>query len=188
MRGALDDGDLAAEAAHGLRHLHTDRAAAENQQAPRDRLHAGDLAVGPDALELAQPGDRRHEGIRARGEHDVVGGVAHAVDLDDAHAGEPAAAAKQVDPLVGEPALLTGVGVVRDHGVAPGERRGDIDLGAGRRLARAVHGLAGRSSVFDGMHAQYEHSPPTSRAPRARRADHHRQARRRSARPASRRQ
>ena len=72
----------------------------------------------------------------------MVGGVAHAVDLDDARAGEPAGAAQQVDAVVGQPALLSGVGVVGDHEVAPGERRLDVDLGARGRLARPVDRLA----------------------------------------------
>ena len=163
VRGALDERDLAAEAAHGLRQLDADRAAAEHEQPPRDGLHAGRLAVRPDAVELAQARDRRHERLGAVREHDVLGGVADAVDLDRADAGEPAAAAQQVDAVVGEPALLAGVGVVRDHEVAPGERR------RRRRPPRcaaasfaACAASPGRSSVFDGMHAQYEHSPPTS--------------------------
>ena len=60
--GALDERHLAAEAAHGLRHLDADRAAAEHEQAARDGLHAGRLAVGPDAVELAQARHRRHDG------------------------------------------------------------------------------------------------------------------------------
>ena len=95
--GALDERHLAAEAAHGLRHLDADRPAAEHEQAARDGLHAGRLAVGPDALELAQARDRRHDRIGAGRHDDVLGGVAHAVDLDHARPGEPAAAAQQVD-------------------------------------------------------------------------------------------
>ncbi len=153
--GPVDDRHLAAEAAHGLRHLDADRPAAEDQQPPRDGLHAGHLAVGPDAVELAQARDRRHDRIGAVREHDVVGGVAHAVDLDHPGAGEPAAAAQQVDAVVGEPALLAGVGVVRDHEVAPGERRLDVDLRASPPpRARACTASPGRSSVLDGMHAQ----------------------------------
>ena len=68
---------------------------------------------------------------------------AHAVDLDHARPGELAAAAQQVDALARQPALLPGVGVVRDHEVPPGQRRLDVDLRAGRRLARALHRLAG---------------------------------------------
>ena len=99
QRAALDEHDLAAEAADGLRHLDADRAAAEDEQPARDRLHAGRLAVGPDAVELAQAGDRRDERVGAVGQHDVVGGVPRAVDLDHAGAGEPAAAAQEVDAL-----------------------------------------------------------------------------------------
>ena len=73
---------------------------------------------------------------------DVLGRVADAVDLHRAGAGEPAAAAQQVDAVVGEPALLAGVGVVGDHEVAPGQRGLDVDLGGRRRVARGVDGLA----------------------------------------------
>ena len=141
--GALDQGYLAAEAAHGLGHLGADRAAAEYQQAPRDGLHAGHLAVGPDAFQLAQARDGRHDRIGA-GRHDhMPGGVAHAVDLDHARPGESPGPAQQVDALARQPALLPGVGVVGDHEVAPGERRLDVDLRAGPHIARALHRLAG---------------------------------------------
>ena len=96
---ALDERDLAAQAAHGLRHLDADRPAADDEQPARDGLHPGRLAVGPDPVELAQPRDRRDERLGAVREHDVLGGVAHAVDLDHAGPGEPAAAAQQVDAL-----------------------------------------------------------------------------------------
>ena len=57
--GRLDQRDLPAQTAHGLGHLGPDGSAAQYQQAPRDGLHAGHLAVGPDALELAQARDGR---------------------------------------------------------------------------------------------------------------------------------
>jgi hypothetical protein len=44
----------------------------------------------------------------------VVGGVARAVDLDDTRAVQPAAAAQQIDAVIGQPALLPGIGVPRD--------------------------------------------------------------------------
>ena len=53
-----------------------------------------------------------------------------------------------------EPTLQAGVGVVRDHVVAPSKGRLDIDLRYRRRVVRAVHGLPGRSRVLNGMHAQ----------------------------------
>ena len=52
-------------------------------------------------------------------------------------------AADQVDALVGEPALLPGVGVVRDHVVPPGERSIHVDVRHRRRFVRGVRGLAG---------------------------------------------
>ena len=69
--GHVDDRRLAAEPADRLRHLDPDRAAAQDQQAARDRLHAGRLAVGPDALELAQARDGRHDRIGAVRQHHV---------------------------------------------------------------------------------------------------------------------
>ena len=89
-----------------------------------------------------QARNRRHDRIGAGGDDDVLGRIDDAVDLDAAHSGEPAGAADQVDALARQPALLAGVGVVRDHEVAPGQRRLDVDLRARRRLAGRVHGLA----------------------------------------------
>ena len=141
--GSLDQGDLPAEAAHGLGHLGADGSAAENQQAARDGLHAGHLAVGPDAIELAQARDGRHDRIGAGGHDHMPGGVTHAVDLHHARPGEPPGPAQQVDALARQPALLPGIGIVGDHEVAPGESRLDVDLRAGRRIARVLHRLAG---------------------------------------------
>src|SRR5205823_10859430 len=52
---ALHERHLRSHPAHRLRHLHAHRTAAEDQEAPRYLLEAGRLAVGPDAVELAQP-------------------------------------------------------------------------------------------------------------------------------------
>ena len=143
MLRTVDEGDLAAEARHGLRHLDADRSAAEHEQASGDGLHAGGIAAAPHTLELAQAGDGRHERIGAGRHDDVLGGMTHAVDLDCARPGEPSVAAQQLDARLGEPALLTGVGVVGDHEVPPGQRRLDIDVRARRRVARGVHRFAG---------------------------------------------
>ena len=162
--GALDERHLAAEAAHGLRHLDADRPAAEDEQPARDGLHAGHLAVGPDAVELAQARDRRHDRIGAGRERRRARrcGARRRPRPTPVPASRPLPRSRSM-PLLGEPALLAGVGVVRDHEVAPGERRLDVDLGASPPpRARACTASPGRSSVFDGMHAQYEHSPPTS--------------------------
>ena len=93
MLASLDERHLAAEAANGLRHLDADGTAAEDEQPARHRLHAGHLAVRPDALELAQARDGRHDRVGARGQDDVLGRVPNAVDLDDADTGEPPAPA-----------------------------------------------------------------------------------------------
>ena len=88
--GAVDHGRAAAEPVHRLRQLDPGRAAAEHQQVPRHRFHAGRLARPPDAVELPQSRHRRHERRGAVGQHHVAGGVAGAVDLDRAGPGEPA--------------------------------------------------------------------------------------------------
>ncbi len=140
--GALDDHHLAAETADDLRELDPGRPAAEHEQAARHDLHAGRLAGAPDALKLSQPRDRGHEVIRAGRHDDVLGGVPDPVDLDHAGAGQPPRAPQQGDAAAGEPVLLPGVGPVRHHVVAPGQRVLNVDLGGGARLARAVHRLA----------------------------------------------
>ena len=140
--GALDEHRLAAETAHDLRHLDARRAAAQHEQAARDGLHARRLAGAPHALELTQSRDRGHDRIRAGRHDDVLRGVPDAVDLDHAGAGQPARAAQQVDAPLRQPALLAGVGVVRDHEVPPGQRGLDVDLGARPGVARALHRLA----------------------------------------------
>src|SRR6266487_332434 len=67
----------------------------------------------------------------------------HAIDLDHAGPGELASPPQQVNTVARQPALLPGVGVVRDHEVTPGQRRRGVDLRGGRRVARAVYSLAG---------------------------------------------
>jgi len=61
--GALDDDRLAAETAHHLRHLDACGPATKHEQAARDSLHARRLAGAPDARELTQSWDRRHDRI-----------------------------------------------------------------------------------------------------------------------------
>ena len=148
--GHVDDHGLAPEAANRLGHLHPDRPAAEDQEAARNRRHRGHLAVAPDAVELLQARHRRRERVGAVGEDDVVGRVLDAVDLDHPGPGEAPAAADQIDLVVGQPSLLSGVGVVGDHEVAPGERGLDIDLGAGGGIARRVDRLAGAQQRLRG--------------------------------------
>src|SRR6185503_6028124 len=97
---ALDERDLTAEATHDLRQLRPDRAAAEHEQTPRDGGHRGRLAVRPDAVELAQAGNRRDDGVGAVREDDVVRGVPRAVDLHDAGSGEPPGTTQKCDVAV----------------------------------------------------------------------------------------
>ena len=61
--GALDERRLAAEPPHDLRNLDAGGPATQQQQAARDGLHARRLAGAPDALELTESRDRRHDRI-----------------------------------------------------------------------------------------------------------------------------
>ena len=140
--GAFDDDRLAAETPHDLGQLDARRPTAQHQQAARDSLHARRLAGAPDAFELTQSRDRRHERSCAGRHHNVLRGMAGAVDVDHAGAGQLARAPQQVDAPVGQPALLAGVGPVRDHVVPPGQRGRHVNLRGGCRVARARHRLA----------------------------------------------
>jgi hypothetical protein len=142
VRGALDEGDLAAQPAHGLGHLDAHRAATEDEQAARHRGHRRDVAVGPHIRELAQAGNGRHDRVRPGGQDHVPGGVLHTVDLDHTRAGEGACAAQQVDALALQPALRTGVRVVGHHEVPPGQRGLHVDLRSRSDLTCPLHGLA----------------------------------------------
>ena len=143
VRGPLDQSHLTTQAAHGLGHLDPDRPTTQYQEAPGHRLHAGDLSVGPDAFQPGQARDRGHDRIRAGGHDDVPGGVGHAVHFDDTRSGQSARAAQQIDSLVRQPALLAGIGVVRDHEVAVGQCCLDVHLGAGGGLACLLGRLPG---------------------------------------------
>ena len=94
MFASLDDGRVAAETVDRLGHLHPDRASAEDEQATWNHLHAGRFAIGPHALELGQARNRRKDRVGSVGEDDVLGGVAGAVDVDDARARQTPAAAQ----------------------------------------------------------------------------------------------
>ena len=142
MLGHIDHRHLAAEPTHGLRHLHADRTATEDQQTAGNGLHGGHLAVGPNAVELAQARHGRHDRIGTVRENHMVRGMAHTVDLHDPRAREPPAAAQQLDAVIGKEALLAGVGVVGDHEVTPGKRRLDIHLRGRGGLARPMDRLA----------------------------------------------
>ena len=140
--GHLDDRHLAAKPVYRLGHLHPDRPTAQNEKAAGNGLHRRCLAIAPDAVEFAQARDGRDDRIGAIGQDDVVGRVAHAVDLDDARAGEPAGAAQKADAAIVQPVLLSGIGVVRHHEITIGKRRLDIDLRGCGRLAGSMNCLA----------------------------------------------
>ena len=55
--------------------------------------------------------------------------------------GEPAAAAQQIDAVVGEPLRRACVGVLRDHVVAPRQCRFDVDVRSRGRVVRVVYGF-----------------------------------------------
>jgi hypothetical protein len=145
---SLHERDGGAEATHRLCHLGADRSGAEDEQPPRGGFQAGDLTVGPDAVELAQAGDGWDDRFGAGGEDDVRGRQPLVADGDGARPGDTAAAPVEVDPVVGEPLRLGRVVVVGDDEVAPRERLVDVDrpgdgLARARRVASAPERLAG---------------------------------------------
>ena len=140
--GALDEHRLPAEPPHDLRKLDARWAAPEHEQAARDSLHARRLAGAPDALQLTQSRERRHERIRAGRHDDVLRGVPGAIHVHHAGAGQLARAPEQVDAPARQPALLAGVGIARHHEVPPGQRGLHVNLCGRGGLPRALHRLA----------------------------------------------
>ena len=144
----LHERDRRAQARHGLSHLHAHGPAAEHEQPLRHLCEGGDLAVGPDAVELVEARHRRHHRIRSGGDHHVVRGEHLLADLDAAGAREPGRPAQDLDALSGEVLDLVGVVEPRGHEVAPRERRLRVHpaahgLGRARRFARGLERLAG---------------------------------------------
>ena len=133
-----DERHFAAETTNSLRHLYADRSGTEHEQSARHGLHAGHFAIRPDPFELTQAGYGRNDRLRTVREDYVLGRVTNAVDFDDAGAGESATAANEVDAVCCEPTLLAGVGVVRNHEVAPRKCSLDVYLRRGSRLVRTV--------------------------------------------------
>ena len=191
---ALDQRHRGAEPAQRLRHLDAHRPAAEHEQPPRHLLHAGRLAVRPDAVELAQARDRRHDGIGARREDDVGGVVpSPSTTTRPGPAIRPSPRSRSMPGVLG-PLDLARIGVVGDHVVAPGERLRGVDApptasrGAGRlarrlqRLARAQQRLrrdAAPSTSIRRRAARARRSRPAGRPRRAGRRSARRPARRR---------
>src|SRR5205807_9529826 len=138
-RVGLDEHGLAAEPPYDLRQLDAGRSTADHDEPSRDGPHRGRLTCAPDALELAEARDRRDHGIRAGSDDDVPGGVANVVDVDDAWPRELAAAAQELNALACQPALLSGVGIVRDHEVTPGKRGFNVNLREPRGFACAMY-------------------------------------------------
>ena len=158
----VDERDLAAEAVDRLGHLDADRSGADDQEPARDGGHPGHLAVGPHAIEPREARDRRHVRRRAGGHDDVLGGVSHAVDLDRTGAGEPPVPRIRSMPLsVSHCAALVSVWLDTMKSRQASAASTSTSALAAASFASCT-ASPGRSSVLDGMHAQYEHSPPTS--------------------------
>ena len=89
-------------------------------------------------------------------------------DLDGLLAGQPAVAADHVDPGAVRPLHLAGVVVVAGERVPPAQHGRPVeavvtdDAGTPGMCRAASSTSIGRSSALLGMHAQYEHSPPSS--------------------------
>ena len=117
----------------------------------------------------SSPGSAASRRLSRRRENGAFGLDLLVADADPPLPDELPAAADQLDLAVLEPRQLGVVVEVVDDLVAPREHRGDVEL-TRHGLGRAGDPLdlrerfVGRSRAFDGMHAQYEHSPPTSRS------------------------
>ena len=158
---ALHERHLSAQAAHGLGQLDPDGPPPSTRRRLGTAVHRRHLAVGPDAVQVPQPGDRcttRRDPVATT---TCVAVLADAVHLDHARAGQAAGPLSRSMPLPCEPGLLPGVGVPRDHEVAPGERLLDVDLmRSPRPLARRWTASPGGAGSWRGCNAQYEHTPP----------------------------
>ena len=131
--GAFDERHRGAHAGHGLGHLHAHGPASEHEQTVRDLGEAGHLAVGPHAFELTEAGYWWDHGLRARGDHHMLGGMLVVAHHHAPGTDQPCRATQQVDVLVRQVGGLGRVVVVRDHEVAP--------LEGGFGAHAAVHGL-----------------------------------------------
>jgi hypothetical protein len=145
---ALDDRDLGAHPRDGLAELDADGTGAEDQQPAGHLPQAGRLAVGPDAVELAETRDRGDDRVRAGRDHDVAGEVGVVADDHASGAVEASRAAHDRDPRAVRPRRLAGIVVVADHEVAPRERGSGVHdaavdgLCGARRLPRGLQRLA----------------------------------------------
>ena len=155
----LDQGHLGPEASPRLCQLDADRAAAEHDQARRDPLRGGRLAVVP-GLGLAQPVDRRDRRVGAgRDAPPPCRRPARRRPPSPGARRRAAAPAEELDAALLEPRQLAGVVEVVDHLVAAAQRRLGVQLagdrlGGPRDAARPRRAAsAGRSSAFDGMQA-----------------------------------
>src|SRR5579864_7163533 len=87
---------------------------------------------------------------------------------------EPPDTPDQRDAPIRQPFLLSRIRIVGHHVVPPVQCRLHVHLRAGAELRAPWTASPGRKRDLDGMHAQYEHSPPTrsystaaTRSPRA---------------------
>jgi hypothetical protein len=126
-----------------------------------DGRHGRRLAGAPDALSPCRPGTGGVIG-RARRHHDVVGRGAPRRPRRR-RCGQPAGRrpgpgrSRAASRFTRPPSVW-----LETMKLAPRQGGGDVDLGGGRASAFPCTASPGRSRLLDGMHAQYEHSPPTS--------------------------
>src|SRR5690554_2147082 len=73
----------------------------------------------------------------------MLSGVTSAIGFDYTSARQPSMAAYQCDAVLRQPLLLTGVGVVGHHVIAPRERGRDINFRLRRCCVRCVRCFAG---------------------------------------------
>src|SRR6185295_18340041 len=137
----VEQGDAAAEAAEGLRHLAADRPAADDREAPRRFGQLEDRLVGQVAS-LGEPGDRRRDRPAAGRDHGAPEPEPLAADLDGIRTDELAVAQEDVDAEPGEPRHAVVLGDPRPQPPHPGHGEPEVALPGGDGPAEALAALA----------------------------------------------
>ena len=185
--GHVDDHHLTAQPAHCLGHLDADRPAAEDRAAAAGRPSCEVTSRLPQT-----PSSSRRPGTGGtNGSAPFASTTWSAVWRTPSTSTTPGPASRPLPrsrsmPFSASQRSCAGVRVVRDHEVAPGERRLDVDLRARRRLARRrAPPRPAAAASWTGCTPSRSTRRRPARARRSRRAGRPRPARRRSARPAS---
>ena len=159
--GALDEHRLAAQSTDCLGHLDAHGATAEGRAALEDPPSCPSPRGWSRRRRARAAPARAARTDRRRSARTTWSAVCRAPSTSTTPVpGEPAAAPQKRDPVVRQPALLTGVGVVGDHEVPPRER------GLRRRPRRSPPHCARRARPLPGAAASWTECRPSTSTPR----------------------